>query len=297
MKPTLLILAAGMGSGYGGLKQMDPVGPSGETIMDYSVYDAAKAGFGKVVFVIRPDFAADFKAKLGSRYANTLPVDYVFQEMGKLPEGFSVPEGREKPWGTGQAILMAKDLIHEPFAAINADDYYGQDAFLKMARFLDAPSPDFSMVGYNLRQTLSDHGSVARGVCELNGEYLKRVTELTKIERAAGGGAMNKGPEGEVKLSGEEPVSMNFWGFRPSLFPALEEAFEIFLRDKGKELKSEFYIPLVVDSLVYAGKAKVKVLKTSATWFGVTYREDKPVVERSIRALVDHGAYPPNLWS
>lgn len=297
MKATLVILAAGMGSRYGGLKQMDPVGPSGETIMDYSVFDAAKAGFGKVIFVIRPDFAADFKAKLGSRYAKKLAVDYVYQELGKLPGGYKAPQGREKPWGTGQAILMAKDAVKEPFAAINADDFYGQDAFLKMARFLESPSTDFAMVGYNLRQTLSEHGSVARGVCELDGEYLKKVTELTKIERSPHGGAVNKGPEGEQMLSGDEPVSMNFWGFRPGIFPALEEAFEIFLRDRGSEMKSEFYIPMVVDSLVYAGKAKVRVLKTSATWFGVTYREDKPVVERSIRALVDNGAYPPNLWS
>jgi UTP-glucose-1-phosphate uridylyltransferase len=297
MKPTLLILAAGMGSRFGGLKQMESVGPSGETIMDYSVFDAVRAGFGKVVFVIRPDFADAFRAQLGARYSSVLPVEYAFQELHKLPPGFSVPTVREKPWGTGHAILMARDVIHEPFAAINADDFYGLEAFCSMAACLSTDSDDFCMVGYRLQQTLSENGSVARGVCDVDNGFLAGVTELTKIVRNPNGGAMNQGGETDRYLNGKEIVSMNFWGFRPHIFPSLEAEFRKFLEKQGHEAKTEFYIPSVVDSLIHSGACRVKVLETEASWFGVTYREDKPNVQRSIHGLVNSGAYPSNLWS
>lgn len=297
-KPTLLVLAAGMGSRYGGLKQIDPVGPNGETIIDYSIYDALRAGFGKLVFVIRHDLEAQFKEIVGARFEKQAPVEYVFQELDKLPPGFSVPPGRSKPWGTTQAILMAEDVVREPFAAINADDFYGADSFRVLAEFLQSGSPDYSMVGFTLRNTLSDFGSVARGACRVGAEgYLQSINELTKIEKD-GPGAKYTDANGIVhRLGGNETVSMNMWGFTPALFSQLRDDFTSFLQKSGQEEKSECYIPMTVGNLIKAGQAKCKVLKTTSSWFGVTYREDRPHVVDSIRALITKGEYPEKLWA
>jgi hypothetical protein len=294
----LLVLAAGMGSRYGGLKQVDPVGPGGETIIDYSIFDALRAGFGRVVFVIRKDIEAQFREVVGARFETRLPVDYAFQELNKLPGGFTVPDGRTKPWGTTHAILMAADVIREPFAAINADDFYGRQSYELLAQHLTSGTPDYAMVGFILRNTLSDFGSVARGICRVDGgQYLQSVVELTKIERD-GGGAKDTSSSGTVtKLTGEEPVSMNMWGFTPALFPQIGARFEAFLQQSGRELKSECYIPNTVGELVAAGEARVKVLRTGAAWFGVTYREDRPRVVQSVRELVGRGDYPEKLWA
>ena len=291
-------MAAGMGSRYGGLKQIDPVGPSGETIIDYSIFDAMRAGFGKLVFIIRKDIEQAFKETVGARFEKRIPVEYVYQELDKLPAGFSVPEGRTKPWGTTQAVLLAEDTIKEPFAVINADDFYGAESYKVLAEHLKSGSPDYAMVGFILRNTLSDFGSVARGVCRVNAEgFLERIEEMTSIERD-GQGAKNTAPDGKsTPLSGDEAVSMNYWGFTPHIFPQLREVFERFLQKNSKELKSESYIPNAVGELVAAGKARVKVLHSNDPWFGVTYREDRPRVVDSIRALVDKGVYPSALWS
>ncbi len=297
-KPTLLVLAAGMGSRYGGLKQIDPVGPSGETIIDYSIFDAMRAGFGKLVFVIRKDIEQQFREIVGARFEKRIAVEYVFQELNKLPAGYRLPEGRTKPWGTTHAILMAEDAIKEPFAAINADDFYGQQAYKVLAEHLNSGSPDYAMVGFILKNTLSEFGSVARGVSRVDANnYLTHIVELMKIERD-GGGAKDNGPDGKItKLTGDEAVSMNFWGFTPALFPQLKLAFEQFLKRAGNELKSECYIPATVGELVTAGQAKCKVLRSSDSWFGVTYREDRPQVVESIRKLVAAGKYPGKLWT
>jgi Nucleotidyl transferase len=297
IKPTLLVLAAGMGSRYGGLKQIDPVGPSGETIIDYSIFDALRAGFGKLVFVIRRDIEETFREAIGARFEKRLPVEYVFQELDKLPPGFSVPPNRKKPWGTGQAILVAADVIHEPFAAINADDFYGAASFRVLAEHLRSGVSDYSMVGFVLRNTLSEFGSVARGACQVGADgYLQGVTELTKIERD-GQGAKYTDAAGTIHLlSGDEPVSMNMWGFTPTVFPHLREQLIEFLQRHGREEKSELYIPLVVSELIRARKERCKVLRTPDTWLGVTYREDRPFVVEGIRALMARGEYPQKLW-
>ena len=296
-KPTLLILAAGMGSRYGGLKQIDPVGPAGETIIDYSIYDALRAGFGKLVFVIRKDIEQQFKEIIGARFEKRVAVEYVFQELDKLPPGFSLPAGRTKPWGTTHAILMAEQAIKEPFAAINADDFYGQQAYKLLANYLTSGSSDYAMVGFILKNTLSDFGSVARGVSRTDAaDYLTSVVEMMKIERD-GAAAKNTDAEGKItRLTGDEAVSMNFWGFTPALFPQLKTKFTEFLKKSGGELKSECYIPSTVNDLVIAGQAKVKVLRTNDSWFGVTYREDRPMVVESIRKLIARGDYPEKLW-
>ena len=302
-KPTLLVLAAGMGSRYGGLKQLDAMGPGGEAVIDYSVFDAVRAGFGKVVFIIRKDFEEQFKQHVGSRFEGVVEVDYAYQQIDDLPEGFSIPPGREKPWGTGHAILAARAVTAEPFAAINADDFYGRDAFGKLGRFLqDAADGEggmqhYSMVGFHLENTLSDFGSVSRGICESSGDgKLISVTEMTGIEKSDDG-AEHRNEDGSVtRLTGEEVVSMNMWGFTPGLFPHLREKFVSFLGQRGAEMKSEFYIPSVVDELIGEGKADTQVLETESTWFGVTYQEDKPHVIASIRALIDAGEYPERLW-
>ncbi|HXS67287.1 MAG TPA: sugar phosphate nucleotidyltransferase [Candidatus Polarisedimenticolia bacterium] len=297
-KPTLLVLAAGMGSRYGGLKQIDPVGPNGETIIDYSIFDAVRAGFGKLVFVIRHDIEAAFREAIGVRFEKRLPVEYVFQELDKLPPGFSVPPNRTKPWGTGQAILMAEKVVREPFAAINADDFYGADSFRVLAEHLQSGARDYAMVGFVLRNTLSEFGSVARGACRVGPDgYLQGVTELTKIEKD-GPGAKYVDAKGVMqRLSGDEPVSMNMWGFTPSLFPHLREQLIEFLKKHGQEEKSELYIPSVVNELVAAGKERCKVLRTTDSWFGVTYREDRPFVVEGIRGLIGRGDYPGTLWT
>jgi hypothetical protein len=297
-KPTLLVLAAGMGSRYGGLKQIDPVGPAGETIIDYSIYDALRASFGRLVFVIRHDIEQQFREVVGSRFEQRIAVDYVFQELDKLPAGHSLPAGRTKPWGTTHAILMAELTVKEPFAAINADDFYGRNAYSVMARHLTSSTTDYAMVGFTLKNTLSDHGSVARGVSRTNSEgYLTSIVEMLKIERE-GTGAKDTDADGKItQLTGDEAVSMNFWGFTPALFPQLRVEFEKFLRKSGGELKSECYIPSTVGDLVTSGQAKVKVLRSPDSWFGVTYREDRPTVVESIRQLIAKGDYPEKLWA
>lgn len=301
-KPTLLILAAGMGSRYGGLKQLDPMGPHGETVLDYSVFDALRGGFGKVVFVIRRDFEEEFRSKVGSKFDQRVPVEYAFQALDDLPEGFSVPEGRVKPWGTTHAVLAAEGVIDGPFAMINADDFYGEDAFAKLAANLNQLTPkdgkaQYSMVGFQLKKTLSEHGSVARGVCTSKDGKLATVTEMTKIVKTDDGARNEEDPANPVELTGNELVSMNFWGFTPELFPQLREAFVDFLKQHGNDPKSECYVPKVVDTLIKEGKADVEVLETSSSWFGVTYPEDKEVVVGSIKKLTDNGEYPSPLWA
>ncbi len=298
MKPTLLVLAAGMGSRYGGLKQIDPVGPAGETIIDYSIFDALRAGFGKLVFVIRRDIEQPFREIVGSRFAGRVPVQYVFQELDDLPGGIPVPHGRTKPWGTTHAILMAEGVINEPFAAINADDFYGAESYRLLNAHLTSSNPDYAMVGFILRNTLSDFGSVARGICRVDEHHrLLSVVEMLKIERD-GAGAKNTDPNGHItRLAGDEAVSMNFWGFSPAIFPQLRVEFAEFLQHSGQELKSECYIPSTVNALVARRQANVKVLRSSDSWFGVTYREDRPRVVESIRALIARGDYPSKLWT
>ncbi len=297
-KPTLLVLAAGMGSRYGGLKQIDPVGPAGETIIDYSIFDAMRAGFGKLVFVIRKDIEPQFREIVGARFEKRIAVEYVFQELDKLPAGYSLPAGRTKPWGTTHAILMAEGVVKENFAAINADDFYGRHAYKVLAKHLTSGSPDYAMVGFILRNTLSDFGSVTRGVSRVDANnYLTSIVEMTKIERD-GSGAKNTDTGGQItKLTGNEAVSMNFWGFTPALFPQIKVEFEKFLKKAGGEQKSECYIPATVGELVTGGKAKVKVLHSPDSWFGVTYREDRPQVIESIRQLIAKGEYPEKLWA
>ena len=292
MKPTLVILAAGVGSRYGGLKQMDPVGPDGSTIMDYSIYDAARAGFGKVVFVIRRAFAEAFQREIGTRAERRLPVAYAYQELSDVPPWFTAPPEREKPWGTAHAVRAAREVVREPFASINADDFYGRDGFERMARHLEG-SADAAMVGYRLRATMSEHGSVARGVCELGeGGTLRAVREHLTIERS-GDGAVDRGTGRQ--LTGDELVSMNFWGFPPALFAELDDAFEHFLRSDGARPRAEFLLPGVVDELIGRGKTRVQVLPSSGSWFGVTYPADKPRVMRSLEELIARGEYPATL--
>jgi UTP-glucose-1-phosphate uridylyltransferase len=301
MKPTLLVLAAGMGSRYGGLKQIDPMGPSGETILDYSVFDALRAGFGKVVFIIRPDFEQDFRERIAAKFAGQIEVGFAFQTLDRLPAGFAGPAGREKPWGTTHAILCAKDAVHTPFAVINADDFYGRESYATLGQYLAGLQNSdltYAMVGFTLKHTLSEHGTVARGVCQADGQgLLTDIQELTKIVKTATG-AENRAEDGVVTpLNGEEPVSMNMWGFTPSIFPQLEKDFSAFLQAKGQELKSESYIPMSVGNLVKSRQATCRILRTSAAWFGVTYREDKAMVQASILAQVRQGNYPTSLWS
>ncbi len=296
--PTLLILAAGMGSRYGGLKQIDPVGPDGETIMDYSIFDARRAGFGKVVFVIRKDIEEPFKHSIGARYDKRIAVEYVFQELGKLTPGLSLPAARTKPWGTTHAILMAANTIHEPFAVINSDDFYGAESYRALAHHLQLGTPDYAMIGFMLRKTLSDFGSVSRGVCHVDDNgFLKDITELKGIERD-GGHAVNIDSDGhETKLTGNETVSMNMWGFTPRIFGQLFEHFKKFLKQHGDDLKAECFIPSTVNELVLSGEARVKVLCCGDTWFGVTYREDRHHAVESIRRLIESGTYPRRLWA
>lgn len=303
MKPTLLLLAAGMGSRYGGLKQLDGLGPNGETIMDYSIYDAIKAGFGKIVFVIRKDFEDDFRQKVLSKYEGHIPAEVCFQAMDKLPEGFTVPEGRQKPWGTNHAVMMAKGLIHEPFCVINCDDFYNRDAFMVMGKFLselpEGSKNRYSMVGFRVGNTLSENGTVARGICSKDNEgHLTEVVERTEIMRVDGK-VCYKDEEGKwVAVEDNTPVSMNMWGFTPDYFEYSDEYFKEFLSDaKNMEnLKAEFFIPLVVNNLIHAGTATVKVLDTTSKWFGVTYAADRQATVDRIKKLIDEGVYPNRLF-
>jgi dTDP-glucose pyrophosphorylase len=301
MTLTLAILAAGIGSRYGGLKQIDPVGPAGEIVVDYSIFDARRAGFNKVVFVIRRDIEKDFRAAIGSRIEKQIAVEYVFQSLDDLPAGRAVPAGRVKPWGTGHAILACRDAIRENFLAINADDFYGRSSYARLGDFLRATAPgnpSYAMAAFTLRNTLSDNGAVARGVCRVNDRgFLTGVTERTKIERAGDGARMAMEDGSTLAFTGNEPVSMNIWGFTPTVFPFLNEQFVAFLDAKGGDLKAEFYIPAVVDSLIHTGRATTRVLQTPDKWFGVTYPADKPVVVAAIRALIEAGAYPAPLWA
>lgn len=295
MKPTLVIMAAGIGSRYGGLKQIDPVGPSGEIVLDYSVYDAIRAGFGKVVFIIRPDIEADFKEAIGNKLEGKIDVEYVFQTLEKIPAEFSIPEGRTKPWGTGQAVLMAREAVNEPFAVINADDFYGRETFEVIGKQLadtEVDSADFSMVGFYIKNTLSDNGSVARGYCDVRDGKLVTVEEYFEIERKEDGIIRHTGGE----MNDDDMVSMNTWGFTPKLFDFLERGFVTFLEREGGELKSEYLLPELVDRLIQSGEANVTVLPSNEKWMGVTYTADKPDVMAGIRALVDDGVYPESLW-
>lgn len=299
MKPTLLILAAGMGSRFGGLKQVEPVGPNGETILEYSVFDAIRAGFGKVVFVIRESFADEFKDRFESKLAGKIEIEYVYQEVNKLPEGFDLPEGREKPWGTGHAVLMAKDVISEPFAAINADDFYGAEAYQVVAKYLSqsVSGDKYAMVGYQLDNTLSEFGSVSRGICVTDeNKQLTKITETHKIRQEGKHILCESENQQTVELTGKETVSMNFWGFQPSVFRNIESQFVDFLITNINLPKSEFYIPFVVFEMINQGQADVEVLKADSPWFGVTYKEDKPFVVEQIQKLTVQGIYPEKLW-
>jgi len=296
---TLVIMAAGMGSRYGGIKQIDPMGPNGEIILDYSVRDAVEAGFTTVVFVIRKDIEAAFRERIGNRFAHRITVKYAFQELDALPSPHRVPEGREKPWGTGQAVLACRDVVQEPFLVINADDFYGLDAFKVGARGLQSVDPTQLggfLVGYRLANTLSPHGYVTRGVCETNGDLLSTVVERFKIGRNSSGEVEYMDDGVAHPLSGDAVVSMNFWGFSPLLFDALESRFAAFLEEHGDEMKSEYLLPQEVDALIAASRMDVRVLRTEATWFGVTYPEDKPAVKAALSSLVDEGVYPSPLW-
>jgi dTDP-glucose pyrophosphorylase len=302
MKPELLVMAAGLGSRFGGLKQLEPVGPSGESIMDYSLFDAKRAGVESVVFVIRREIEGEFHQRIGSRFAKWMDVTYAFQDIDLLPVGFDVPQGRLKPWGTAHAILAAKNAIKASFIAINADDFYGFNAFHSIAEWLSSPAnpetsadvEQFAFVAFQMVNTLSANGTVARGVCNVSSSgLLKTISEYTALETFNGGARdINTG----AIFTGLEPVSMNFWGFRPGLFAKLEELFVDFLNKYGRELKSEFYIPSAVDSLISAGQATVQVLSTPDRWFGVTYREDRDLVVSHLRELVKSGQYPSSLW-
>lgn len=304
MKPTLVVLAAGMGSRYGSLKQMDGVGPNNEAIIDYSIYDAIRAGFGKVVFVIRHSFEKDFKEVFTrERFGGKIEVEFVFQELDYIPKGFSIPEGRVKPWGTNHAVMMAASAVTTPFAVINADDFYGREAYKVLCDYLktlDGKKYHYAMVGYGLKNTLSEFGSVSRGECKVDKEgNLVSMVERTAIERLPDGTVAYKDESGTHPIDENIPVSMNLFGFTPDYFEESERLFSEFLRNPTNmsNPKAEFFIPLAVNALISSGKAKMRVLTSDARWFGVTYKEDKPEVVSKIRKLIDSGAYPEKLWS
>lgn len=300
VKPTLFVLAAGMGSRYGGLKQLDGVGPHGETIMDYSIFDALRAGFGKVVFVIRKDFEDDFRKKILSKYEGHIPVEVVFQSLDKLPEGYSVDPGRKKPWGTNHAVLMGREAINEPFVVINADDYYGRDAFEVIARELSRPrghKGDYCMVGFRVANTMTENGSVSRGVCSTSDGYLTDVVERTSIAFDPEHRISFTDENGVVQyLDPDTPVSMNMWGFTPDYFEYSDREFRKFLDNLKDPLKGEYYIPTAVDTLVRSGEATVKVLDTTSKWVGVTYAEDRQGVVDSLGAMHADGTYPEQMF-
>ena len=300
IKPTLLVLAAGMGSRYGSLKQMDGVGPNGEAIIDYSVYDAIRAGFGKAVFVIRHSFADDFCEVFNAeRFGHRIEVEYVFQELDMLPEGFTLPAERVKPWGTNHAVMMGAKVIDTPFAVINADDFYGRDAYAVIGNYLsqlEGSEGKYCMVGYEVSKTLSENGTVSRGVCTVDSEgNLQGMVERTKIERVDGTIVFHDLGTDEP-LAENTPVSMNLFGFTPDYFTHSEEYFKVFLKENIDNLKSEFFIPLMVNKMISEGTATMRVLETSSKWFGVTYKEDKPQLMQKIEELIAAGEYPCNLW-
>lgn len=297
---TLLVLAAGMGSRYGGLKQLDSVGPNGETVIDYSVFDAIRAGFNKVVFIIREDFKEEFKLSIGEKFQDRIEVEYAFQKLDELPPGYTIPNDRTKPWGTGHAILSAMQNVRDPFAVINADDFYGQLAYQKIYNYLSEPPVDalpakYCMVGYPLKNTLSEHGSVSRGICSVSeDDKLNSVRELTHIVKKHSE-IFNEVNGEKESLTGDEVVSMNMWGFSPHVFIQLERLFSEFLKENLNVLSSEFYIPFAVDNLIQSGTATVEVLETTEKWFGVTYQEDKVQVQKAILSLIQHGDYPSSI--
>ncbi|MDG1901197.1 MAG: sugar phosphate nucleotidyltransferase [Bacteroidales bacterium] len=299
MKPTLLILAAGIGSRYGGVKQMDEIGPSGESIIDYSIFDAIRAGFGKVVFVLNPKIEKDFKDIYEPRLNGKIKTDYVLQEVSAVPDGVSINSERIKPWGTGHAVLVAKNVINEPFAVINADDFYGKNAFELISNFMHEKgnnSSEYGMVGYKLSNTLSENGSVSRGVCQTDKGYLTDVVERTSI--------INQGSkivfeENNIKhdIDANSVVSMNFWGFTPLFFDQLEKDFRIFIANNADNIKAEFYIPSVANDLIKKNEAEITMLTSNDKWFGVTYKDDKETTIKRVKDLVDKGIYPTNIWS
>jgi UTP-glucose-1-phosphate uridylyltransferase len=302
MSPTLLIMAAGIGSRYGGIKQLDGFGPSGAKIIDYTIYDAVQSGFGKIVFVIRHDIESDFRVAVSDRWKARIPMEFAYQELNAIPPGFTVPAGRQKPWGTGQAILSAASLIHEPFSVVNADDFYGRSSLKTIQSYLagmrDSQDGGYCLIGYLLKNTLSEYGSVARGLCRQDSRgYLESLHETLGIYKE-GDRIIHPGSDGRLLLlDGDALVSMNIWGFTPSFFMHLETDFTGFLENQGQDLKAEFYLTTVVDRVIRSGLEKVRVLSTDQQWFGVTFREDRPMVERSIRKLVSDGMYPENLWA
>lgn len=302
LKSTLVVMAAGIGSRYGGIKQLEPVGPSGEIIVDYSVYDAIQAGFTKVVFIIRRDLEKDFKEIVGNKIAKHIEVEYVFQEIDNLPGGYKKPEGREKPWGTGQAVLSCKGVVKGPFMVINADDYYGKEAFVKVKEYLEMDKPasekmQFCMAGFQLGNTLSENGAVTRGICKVDQQgMLLQIEETSGIIKTEDGAAVFDEDKNQINIAANTPVSMNMLGFTPEFIDCLEERFVDFLAKKGTEMKSEFLVPIIVDEMIQEGKAEVKVLETKDIWFGVTYKEDREYVSNSIKELVNKGEYPNRLF-
>jgi NDP-sugar pyrophosphorylase family protein len=300
MKPTLLILAAGMASRYGSMKQIDGFGPHGETIIDYSIHDAIRAGFGKISFIIREEFVDSFKSIFEPKLKGKVETDYVFQNFDLKPFGIDKTIERAKPWGTAHAVLAARNQVNEPFCVINADDYYGYDAFEKMAKFLTTEASDsqYALIGYQIDKTLSDYGSVSRGVCEVDANgNMTEVNERTEVYFKDDGSVAYKDATGEHLLSNDTRVSMNFWGFTPAVFKQSEQMFRDFVEANESNPKAEFFIPLVADNLIKSGQAAFKVIPTASKWFGVTYKEDKPIVQKSISALIENGTYPSNLWN
>tara|TARA_Y100001968_G_scaffold4361_1_gene3866 strand:+ start:1357 stop:2238 length:882 start_codon:yes stop_codon:yes gene_type:complete len=289
---TLLVMAAGMGSRYGGLKQLDNVGPSGETIIDYSVYDAIRAGFSKVVFIIRKDIEKDFRSKITDKYSGKIQIFFAFQDVNDLPNNFECPLGREKPWGTGHAIFSARNLIDEPFVAINGDDFYGLESYKVISNYYNDGGTDFSMVAFQLGNTLSEFGSVTRGLCTVDNNSLQTVIETRDLKETISGISSDR----DIRLDGSELVSMNVWGFTPEIFNYLDEMFVDFLDEEGQDLTSEFLIPTVVNNLILTEARKVEVLKTTSSWFGVTYQEDKDHVTNKINTLIDKRLYPKKLF-
>ena len=289
---TLLVMAAGMGSRYGGLKQLDNVGPSGETIIDYSVYDAMRTGFCKVVFIIREDIEKEFKSKITDKYSGSIQVDFAFQDVNDLPKNFTAPLDREKPWGTGHAILSARGLINSPFIVINGDDFYGLDTYQVIYDYYKNGGNDFSMVAFQLGKTLSEFGSVKRGLCTVKNKQLQTVVETGDLEKSLTGIKSDR----DIELNGSEPVSMNVWGFTPKIFTYLNSMFIDFLASNGEEPTSEFLIPTVVNSLISSNEEKVRVLNTESSWFGVTYKKDKDYVRKRLKRLVDDKVYPKKLF-
>ncbi len=300
-KPTLLLLAAGMGSRYGGLKQMDAFGPNGESIIDYSIYDAIKAGFKKVVFIVRESFLEDIQSLYIPRLADRVELEFVCQELSDLPDGFELNPEREKPWGTAHAVLVARNVIDGPFAVINGDDYYGPESFVSLIEFFKTCTErgitdEYSMVAYYLKNTLSDHGQVNRGICHKEGEFLDKIVETLKISKQSDASGSFELDGQTYSLPADSLVSMNMFGFFPDFFNLTDAYFQTFLAESGNELKSEFFIPFVLDQMMQEKVKKVRVLESGSTWFGVTYKEDKPIVMEKIQALIDNGTYPNNLW-